>query len=151
MEGSQEVKMGDFMVAQAPGILSTGGIGSCIALCLYSAEYRIGGLAHVMLPGGDPAGVDCRFAATALQKMITEMTVEKLKIDRIIAKMVGGANMFPDVQGRSTKMGERNILSVKELVALYGIKVVSEEVGGTAGRAVTFDLSNGIVTVKMTI
>ena len=49
-----EVGMGEGAVAVDPQVLSSPGIGSCVAVALYDSERRIGGMAHVMLP--DSAG-----------------------------------------------------------------------------------------------
>jgi len=44
------VNMGSFMVAPAPAILEAKGIGSCIAVCLYSKKKKIAGIARIMAP-----------------------------------------------------------------------------------------------------
>ncbi|HEV7662997.1 MAG TPA: hypothetical protein VGQ62_05635, partial [Chloroflexota bacterium] len=50
-------------VASAQDVLVAYGLGSCIALCLWDAEARVAGMAHVVLPGGDEDGdPNARFA-----------------------------------------------------------------------------------------
>jgi chemotaxis protein CheD len=57
--------------------------------------------------------------------------------------------MFPNIYHNPlTKVGERNIVAVKEELKKRKIRIVAEEVGGNAGRTVMFDTSNGKVTVK---
>ena len=157
MEGTLEiieVKMGDFQISAAPVCLTTGGIGSCVAICLYNYLQRKGALAHVMLPaspGSASPQNDYRYADAAINGMLSALEREGISRHQVIAKIVGGANMFPDIQGRSPKVGERNIESVRAILKDFGLTVSSEETGGSAGRAISFDLSNGIVTIKMTI
>jgi chemotaxis protein CheD len=151
-----EVKRGDLAVADSPIVLTTGGIGSCIAICIYSRFHKKGGLAHIMLPhlmdGMNPTEPgNTRFADVAVRVMVEELAKSSITAHQLTAKVVGGANMFPDVQGRSQKVGERNIAAVREIISSYQIPIEAEETGGHTGRAIAFDLSNGIVTINMTI
>ena len=50
MEQIIKVGMADLNIAKAPGILTTLGLGSCVAIALYDRKQKIGGLAHIMLP-----------------------------------------------------------------------------------------------------
>lgn len=152
-----EIGMGDLTTAAAPTVLATSSIGSCVAVCLYSHMTKVGALAHVMLPqrpDGSPNEIttnDYKYADVAIAIMVAEL--EKLNVNRsqLIAKIAGGANMFPGVQGRSHKIGEKNVESIKLLLPSYNIRLAAEETGGNSGRALTFDLANGIVTIKVTI
>lgn len=151
-----EVAMGDLIISPSPLILSTSSIGSCIAICLHSHTHHAGALAHIMLPkrpetGNEIVESDKKYADIALAVMVSELEKNGITKDRLTAKIVGGANMFPDVQGRSHKIGEKNIEAVKTLLIQYGIHLAAEETGGSTGRALTFDLANGIVTIKITI
>jgi chemotaxis protein CheD len=148
--------MGELYIAAAPTILTTSSIGSCVAICVYSQVDRIGALAHIMLPhrpeSTEPVTTfDYKFADVAFDVIIKELEKNNIMRSRLTIKMIGGANMFPDVQGRSHKIGEKNIEASKALVQQYGVRLVGEETGGNSGRALTFDLSNGIVTIKITI
>ncbi len=42
------------LAAATEGTLTTIGLGSCVAIVLYDAQARVGGLAHVLLPARDP-------------------------------------------------------------------------------------------------
>ena len=44
------VKVADYAVANGDSIISTIGLGSCVAIMLYDGSSRIGGLAHILLP-----------------------------------------------------------------------------------------------------
>lgn len=92
-----------------------------------------------------------RYADVALGLILSQFENEGITSRGLIAKIVGGANMFPDIQGRSQKVGERNIETVKDIITSFNVRIDAEETGGHTGRAVSFDLSNGIVTVTMTI
>ena len=66
------VRVADLRIGVAEDVLVTVGLGSCVAIVLYDAEARVGGLAHVLLPSpalaredGNPA----RFPQSAVPRM----------------------------------------------------------------------------------
>ena len=152
-----EIGMGEVAVDKAPCSFTTSGVGSCVVVCLYSAVSQMGAMAHVMLPSSRQDDPDLtnknlyRYADVAIKVMLNHLVKEGVRQTSIIAKIAGGANMFPDVQGRSQKVGDKNVESVKEILAEYKITITGEHTGGTAGRTVSFDVGNGIVPIKSNI
>jgi chemotaxis protein CheD len=148
------VGMAEFKVASAPAVLTSIGLGSCVAIVLYDNLKKIGGLAHIMLPKEKEAkdtSNPAKFVDSAIELMLKEMERKGADKKNIKAKIFGGANMFPNIYHNPlTKVGERNIVAVKEELKKRKIRIVAEEVGGNAGRTVMFDTSNGKVTVKNT-
>ena len=65
----------------------------------------------------------------------------------MVAKMAGGANMFG--RGGPIQIGQDNIAAVKSALQTAGIKIVSQETGGTKGRRVLFDCQNGDFEVQI--
>src|ERR1700674_3974760 len=50
------------------------GLGSCVAICLFDATSKVVGMAHVVLPGADPAGApNAKYARSALPALISKM------------------------------------------------------------------------------
>jgi len=49
---SEQIKVGisDYKIAQAPDVLVTIGLGSCIGIAIYEPKSRMGALSHIMLP-----------------------------------------------------------------------------------------------------
>jgi chemotaxis protein CheD len=146
------VGMADMKVAQAPAVLTSLGLGSCVGIVFYYARTKIGGLAHVMLP--DIESVKNRanrfkFANTAIPDMIEKM--EELGAERkfIKAKIMGGAHMFGFAKTNKVfNVGERNVEKVKAVLREYRIRLVAEDTGGSYGRSLYFDLNTGDVRVR---
>ena len=67
---------------------------------------------------------------------------------RITAKIVGGAHMFAGIKGNTMDIGARNIAAVKKKLKEERIKIVGEDLGGSNGRTIRFDLVSGKVLVK---
>ena len=67
-----------------------------------------------------------------------------------IAKIAGGAKMF-NVPANSNlgNIGPRNIESVHQVLRQEGIRLLKEDVGGSAARTLFFDVATGEGTVKI--
>ncbi|MBI2031908.1 MAG: chemotaxis protein CheD [Candidatus Levybacteria bacterium] len=147
------VKISDFAIGHDPQVLTTQGIGSCIAICLYEKEKKIGALAHIMLPQTVRIPSDgtqtnpLRFVNSALPVVISEL--EKVGVDKekVSAKIIGGAHMFKMLDGIEDDLGSKNLKATEEFLTTNGIKIDSEDVGGNVGRSLEFDLASGVVKV----
>jgi chemotaxis protein CheD len=143
--------MGDLKVGIGENILFAIGLGSCVAVVLYDARVRIGGLAHVMLPhplsARRPAPVG-RFASTAIKQLIDDMEQAGAARRRLYARLVGGAAMFEAVlNDDGPSLGQRNIEAARLVLQQAGIPVQGEEVGGNHGRTVHFHVADGRVLI----
>jgi len=145
-----KVGMGEGVVVGAPSVISAEGLGSCVALTLYYSKRRMGGMAHIMLPNSDWVKIPCtpyQCADRALTTLLKELQSIGANIQDIVAKMVGGAQMFPFYNGGSSGIGEQNIMSIKYLLRKEQIPLVGSDVGGTHGRSLEFQLDSGRLIV----
>jgi len=144
------LKMSEIRVAKAPCVIKTV-VGSCIALCIWDKETKIGGMAHIMMPNhnGDILAPKGKYADIAVDALIKEMEREGAALKHMIATCIGGATMFGKVNGLKSSIGERNAEIVKSLLTDYTIPIMIESVGGFAGRKVTLNCDDGAVTVTM--
>jgi chemotaxis protein CheD len=144
------VRIAELAVAQAPGVLATVGLGSCVAIALYDAATAVGGLAHVLLPCPKSArdGTnDAKFASTAVPRLLREMRA--LGAGRgVEARLVGGATMFAALAGPGSQLGDRNVAAARAALAQAGVKVVAEAVGGDFGRSAYLHLEGGRLVVR---
>lgn len=147
MESNIEVNTSDFALGKAPQTLTTFGIGSCVAVCLYEKERHIGALLHIMLPRSEGDHLNpLRFADTALSFVLVELQKQSITPVNLTAKLVGGAQMFK-AYAQTSNIGAKNVAEIKRILQAIGVPIESEDVGGNAGRNLTFDLSSGLVTI----
>lgn len=146
------VRVAEFRSARGAVVLATLGLGSCVAILLHDPERGVGGLAHVLLPSrslsrsGDNPG---RFPQTALPAMIDEMVALGADRRRLVARLIGGASMFQNlVPSGSMQMGDRNVIAVREVLNQLAVPIVAENVGGSQGRSVWFDVGEGRITLR---
>ncbi len=146
--GNIEVAMGAVAAARPPDNLAASAVGSCVVIILYDPGRQIGAMAHAMLPHHSQAtkheSQDTRYIDAAIDEILKRAATSGAKREDLEARLVGGANMFPEFKSH---IGKNNVLNAKKKLEEEGIKIVGECVGGSVGRSVEFCVTSGIVTV----
>ena len=147
------VKVADYAVRRGPHVLSTIGLGSCVAIALYDRATKVGGLAHILLPSramSHETSNPAKFPETIVPLMIEEMRgLGAGDPTRMSAKIVGGASMFGQlITGTGVNVGERNVSATREALAASRIQLIAEDTGLDYGRSVYFHLADGRVEVR---
>jgi len=149
------IKIADLQVAREPAILTTHGLGSCLAIMLYDPELKIGGLAHVMLPSPELSRQKikpAKYPQTAIELMVQMMEDMGCHRLRIRAKLVGGSTMFSGLlmnrKDGGTSIGQRNAEEAKRVLNALKVPIIAEDTGGDYGRSVEFILSSGTVLIR---
>jgi chemotaxis protein CheD len=145
------VKVADYAVARGDAVIGTLGLGSCVAITLYDAVARVGGLAHILLPS-EGMSRDTRnrakFPSTAVPMLIDEMRSLGSR-GPLTAKLVGGASMFGNLLPTGgVNMGDRNVAASRQALVDAKIAIVAQETGGDFGRSVFLHVRDGCVMVK---
>jgi chemotaxis protein CheD len=137
---------GQVMVSAEPVQVSTI-LGSCVAICLYDERAGLGGLNHFVLPDLSTVDPSPRYAGPAFRELLTRLRALGGRSAALQAKIFGGS----DTLGFSaeTTIGARNVESARSLLALAGIPIVAEDVGGTVGRKLLFDTNGGAAWVRL--
>ncbi len=134
---------GEIGVRHAPASLITV-LGSCVAVCLWSAQLRIGGMNHYLLPlatHADNSFLGGNLAISALVEAMEEAGCERRQL---IAKVFGGAHSGK----HAWNGGAENILMAWSELRKARIGITAADVGGRAGRRICFDVANGHVYVS---
>lgn len=143
------VPIGRWAVAAAPTLIRTL-LGSCAGVVLYERQARLGGVAHIVLPdsrgSADHPGKYADTAVPALVDDLERLAGRRLR-PRLTAKLFGGASMFQ--ASGPMEIGRLNREAVQRMLASLSIPVVATDMGGDAGRRLTFDTRTGIVSVKV--
>lgn len=146
------VRVADMRSGRADDTLVTVGLGSCIAIMLYDAQAKVGGMAHVLLPTPALSRKDsnpAKFPQTAVPRLIELMVADGAKPQRITARLAGGASMFSALAPPGTiQMGERNLVAARQVLNSHGVPLIAEAVGGDFGRTVRLRVCDGTVEVS---
>lgn len=133
--------------ASADACAITTVLGSCVSVCLYDRRNGVGGANHYLLPH-DTSGEDGtpRYGRTAIRALLDRVSRLGGSVPALEAKIFGGASML---RGTTSRLGIENIELARALLREYAIPVVAEDVGGTRGRKLVFDLADGSAWVKV--
>jgi chemotaxis protein CheD len=140
-----DVQTGEVKVGRHKAILESRAIGSCIAVVAFDALNKIGGLAHIMLPGKpalDYASKKSKYAAHALDELIFRMGELGTQKNNIETCLLGAGNVL---ERADDTICSANINSVTTLLREHAIKVQAQSLGGTQRRSVSFDVGSGNV------
>ena len=145
---SEAVKIlpGEYFVYHEDLLIMTT-LGSCIAVCLWDRQAKVGGMNHFMLPDSGGNGQDSgRYGSYAMELLINELM--KLGASRMTmeAKVFGGGAV---ISGMNTiNVGERNTTFVMDYLKTERIPVVSKDVLDIYPRKVCFLPFSGKAMVK---
>ena len=144
------VGIGDAKTGQAPAVIRTT-LGSCIAVCLYDPENRIGGMLHLMMASSQGhSRLDFRpakFADTGIPLLLEMLKKQhNLLPAQLKAKIFGGAKILRMV---SQDIGKDNEKAVREILKSLGIPIVAAKTGGEKGYQIDFNLSTIAVTCRV--
>lgn len=143
LETHVAVGLGEARAAGAGEVLVAYGLGSCVALCLFDPTTGVAGMAHVVLPGADPAGrPHAKFARNALPALLLQMARAGADGDarRFSARLAGGAQVLVlGGSGSLPRIGDQNAAAVREVLREARVSVEAEDLGGSTGRTVWLD------------
>jgi chemotaxis protein CheD len=147
----ERVRMGEFLVREAPAQLAIYGLGSCVAIFVHETEKRIAALAHVLLPAqtaGSPRGPSGKYADTAVAAILGTILELGGRRESLVAKVAGGAHMFSATPSSDREtLGERNIRAALEALGRHGLEVAGMDIGGAYGRTIVADAATGLLRI----
>jgi chemotaxis protein CheD len=124
-------------------------VGSCVAVCMWDATRRLGGMNHFLLPDaphvGSPLARPWSYGELAMPALVERLVALGSSPRALTAKLFGGATLSKTVDAAGP--GARNGAFARGWLAEHRIPIVAEDVGGGRGRKVLFDTGNGDVTV----
>jgi chemotaxis protein CheD len=124
-------------------------LGSCVGICIYDRNKKIGGMSHILLPEASGSNQIEKYADTAIPALINLLLKQGCTKEFMSAKIAGGASMFKfKISTSLGQIGERNIEVTKDILKKAGIALLCEDTGGSTGRVIDFFLNDGHLKVK---
>jgi chemotaxis protein CheD len=130
-------------------------LGSCIAVTLFWARLRAGGICHVLLPRCrkescvDGCEERYRFADCSIRGMLVWFVRRGARTGDLEVKVFGGSDILivgPEKEHLS--VGRQNIEWTKKALIREGLVPRCSDVGGTTGRKIVFSTHTGEVFMK---
>ena len=143
-----DVSTGELRAA-TDGLLRASAIGSCVAVALYDPVVRIGGLAHVMLPGNAPQKQNIertRYVDDGIRELVERMADIGARPERLDACFAGGGNVL---ERKDETLCDANVASTIGTLDQLGIALMAGDAGGTQRRSLTIDIDAGRVSITV--
>jgi len=138
------LKPGYIFVSGQPSVISTV-LGSCVAVCFYDRNRKIGGMNHFQFPRlSEKKTATARYGDVSTFTLIRMMTNDGSEIKYLEAQIYGGAY---NSKISLKNIGSENLLVARRILAKKGIRIISEDVGGERGRKIVFDTRTNEVAV----
>ncbi|MCK4642960.1 chemotaxis protein CheD [bacterium] len=139
---------GELRICKINGKLSSGAIGSCIAVIMIDMIKRVGAMAHIMLSGKAPEKESntTKYTCNAISGLYGKMIRQGASDKDIRTFIFGGANVLRD---SNANLPESNIASVKSCLKELKLKIEKESVGGFERREVILDMKDILITCSI--
>jgi len=136
-----DVDTGEIEVSSEPVVLQSVALGSCVALAVYEQSSKIGGLAHIMLPGKSPSSKNnSKYAEDAIEVLLDSVKKLGATIRNLEIGIVGGANVLQEGD-----IPDKVINSVLGYLKKLNLVVNRMRVGGIERRSIFLNTATGNV------
>lgn len=143
------IGIGEYFASNQDVVIHTV-LGSCVAVCLYDPEKKIGGMNHILMPfNPDIHNYDAsaRYGINAMELLINAIMRLGGNREKMVAKTFGGANILMALS-RENGVGERNVEFVVDFLRAEKIKILGRDFGGHDSRKIFFHIATGDVFLK---
>ncbi len=130
--------------SKTPAVVRTV-VGACVAVCIWDRTRQFGGMNHFIYPRtSNPEGATPQYGNVATAALVKIMEDAGCQREDLVAQITGGA--APDGEPDSG-IGLENVGVAREVLTRKGIRIASEDSGGSMGRKLIFDTTTGQLVV----
>ena len=140
------VATGQIVSGIKTGLISTTPLGSCVAVIAYEKNAKIGGIAHIMLPGkslNENKLEENKYAENAIENLLLELNHKGASKIKTEICLVGGANVL---KRDNDTIADNLIFSIFEIVKQKKLTIKKTSLGGYERRTAKLNLDTGTVT-----
>jgi chemotaxis protein CheD len=127
-------------------------LGSCVSVTFWHPKLLLGGMCHIMLPSRSSQSggiVDGKYADEAIELLLAEINKAGTFASEYQVKVFGGGDMFTHQNAiNGLSIGQKNIVTVRNLLAKNQFNIHAEHLGGSGHRYIIFDVWSGYVWVR---
>jgi chemotaxis protein CheD len=141
------LKPGYVFISREPAMICTV-LGSCVAICLWDRRHRFGGGGTFLYPAANRAAeATTSYGNISILVLLRMMLAEGADRTHLEAQIFGGGAP-PQVEGGG--MGAQNVRVARKILRNHGIRITSEDVGGSKGRKLVYNTeTNEAVVLKV--
>lgn len=131
------------------GSIITTPLGSCIAVIAYDKESKIGGIAHIMLPGRSLKGnksEENKYAENSIDNLLSQLKLKGASDKKTEVCLVGGANVL---KRENDTIANSLVFCILEIVKQKKLNVKKTALGGFERRMAKLNLQSGVVSFSV--
>ncbi|NLJ41548.1 MAG: chemotaxis protein CheD, partial [Clostridiales bacterium] len=142
------IGIGEYFISnREDDVIKTYGLGSCVAVSMYSPARRVLGLVHIALPNSKTAGSVAvnrpgHYVDTAIPLLFHKLEGKyNCLMGELVVNVYGGADST--LRGDVFQIGRKNVEAVKNKLAKYHISPREVDTGGNVGRNIEAYVATG--------
>jgi len=136
---------GYLAVSEQPALLCTV-CGAGLAVTVWDRSRRKGAMIHAVLAATPKGAAPTNFHMTVALKNVLERVHAKDRYLFLVAQLFGAGFSEAESNDKNAAL----VSAAKRILVRAGVKVISEDVGGSSGRKVMFDTHTGDAMVMKT-
>ena len=139
------VPSGQIVTGSKDEIITSSPLGSCVAVVAYDTKNRIGGMAHVMLPGRSHRENRCdknKYVCDGINNLLCKLHESEAQNSNIEICLIGGANVL---KKENDFIAKTLVISVLKTIDEKKIKIRASSLGGFERRSARLNVKTGTV------
>ncbi len=126
-----------YVYVNAQGAVIRTVVGSCVTVCLWDTQHRMGGMNHFMYPqAGTKDKRTVVYGDVAMPVLIRLMKDFGAEREKLVAQLYGGGCQFGD---EKRSVGPKNVEVARSVLKELRIPLITEDTGGRMGRKILFE------------
>jgi len=139
------VSSGQVATGSKDEIITSGPLGSCVAVVAYDTKNRIGGMAHVMLSGKshrENRNDKNKYVIDGVNNLLSKLYESGAQNPNIEICLIGGANVL---RKKDDVIAESLVISVLKTISEKKMKISASSLGGFERRIARLNIKTGNV------
>ncbi|GMT46361.1 MAG: chemoreceptor glutamine deamidase CheD [bacterium] len=139
------VSSGQITTGSRDEIITSSPLGSCVAVVAYDTKNKIGGMAHVMLPGKSYRENRCdknKYVCDGINNLLSKLYESGAQNTNIKICLIGGANVL---RKKDDLIAETLVVSVLKTIGKKKMKICASSLGGFERRSARLDIETGTI------
>jgi len=145
----QIVATGHLATGSKNGVIRSTPLGSCVAVIAYDKTTKMGGIAHIMLPGKSPTkdkAEENKYAENAIGNLLVELNKLGAKKANIEICLLGVANVL---RKENDTIADTLILCIFKIIEREKLHIKQTSLGGYERRMAKLCLQSGRLTYTL--
>lgn len=153
---TEQVNLGEIKVTKIRNmVLAVPNLGSSVALVIYDPQFKVGGIAHIILPDSTLDGARSdetpgKYADLAVPELLKQYTEAGGQTRFANIRLVGGAQLFNfgGGGGNLLNIGSRNATAIRAVLSKTGLTIEKADTGGNKGKSIRFMIATGQLFIR---